>query len=265
MEAHVLVVGSANIDLVVPARRRPGAGETVLGGDTVIHPGGKGANTAVAAARLGADVALLGAIGADEHGRRVRTSLERSGVDVSAVRHVRDRPTGVAYITVTPDGENSILVSPGANEALRPADVDEALPGAQLMVVSMEIPLETVEHALRAAARAGVGTVLNLSPVTGVSGAALGAVDVLLVNEHEAAWLLGSATGDRAPGASEERETDPRGLLDLGPRAAVVTSGAGGALVLTSAGDTRVPALPVRPVDTTGAGDAFAGALAATL
>ncbi|RBM23693.1 ribokinase [Prauserella sp. PE36] len=252
MEAQVLVVGSANADLVVATERRPGAGETVLGGDTETLPGGKGANTAVAAARLGADVALLGAIGDDGNGRLLLDSLRGAGVRTELVRIV-DRPTGVAYITVTPDGENSILVSPGANHALEPADVDGALDGVRVMVASLETPLPTVEHAIATGSAKGVLTVLNLSPVAKVADRALAALDVLVVNEHEAAWLLGAASAEL-----------PR-LLELGPRSAVVTMGARGAVVVTSDGLIEVASPKVDVVDTTGAGDAFAGALATAL
>jgi ribokinase len=257
MTADVLVVGSANADLVVPVDRRPGGGETVLGGDTVISAGGKGANTAAAAGRLGANVALLAAVGEDSYAIMLLESLREAGVDTGLVRAV-DRPTGIAYITVTPDGENSILVSPGANAALRPEDVDAALSGVRVLVASMEIPLETVEHAVKSAAAAGVRVLLNLSPVAKVKASTLAALDVLLVNEHEAAWLLGSES-DRAPGE------DPGRLLDLGPRSAVVTLGARGALVVTADGVTEVASPEVHAVDTTGAGDAFTGALAASL
>ncbi|WP_432849011.1 ribokinase [Amycolatopsis sp. CA-161197] len=253
MCAAVLVVGSANADLVVPVDRRPAGGETVLGGDTVLSPGGKGANTAVAAGRLGADVALLGAVGSDPYGALLRDSLAGAGVSTAFLRVV-DRPTGIAYITVTPDGENSILVSPGANSALTPADITpEALAGAAVVVLSLEVPLPTVEHAVQRASDAGAKVLLNLSPAARLSPSTLAAVDVLLVNEHEAAYLLGPA------------DADPRKLLDLGPRAAVVTLGAKGAAVVTPDGVTEVPSPPVTAVDTTGAGDAFAGALAASL
>ncbi|MEV6906316.1 ribokinase [Amycolatopsis sp. NPDC051071] len=249
MTSQVLVIGSANADLVVPVDRRPGGGETVLGGDTVLSPGGKGANTAVAAARLGADVALLGAVGDDPYGELLKRSLAESGVDTKPLRTTK-RPTGIAYITVTPDGENSILVSPGANSSLRPDDID--LDGAEIVVLSLEIPLETVEHAVAKAAEAGVKTLLNLSPVAEVSKKTLRHLDVLLVNEHEAAFLLGG-------------EGDFPKLLDLGPKAAVVTLGAKGAAVVTADGVTEVSSPKVEAVDTTGAGDAFAGALAASL
>ncbi|MFD5089072.1 ribokinase [Amycolatopsis thailandensis] len=249
MTSQVLVIGSANADLVVPVDRRPGGGETVLGGDTILSPGGKGANTAVAAARLGADVALLGAVGDDPYGELLKRSLAESGVNTASVR-TSDRPTGIAYITVTPDGENSILVSPGANSALRPEDVD--LDGAEIVVLSLEIPLETVERAVAEAVGKGVKTLLNLSPAAELSAKTLRGLDVLLVNEHEAAFLLGG-------------EADFPKLLDLGPKAAVVTLGAKGAAVVTADGVTEVPSPKVEAVDTTGAGDAFAGALATAL
>lgn len=249
MTSQVLVIGSANADLVVPVDRRPGGGETVLGGDTVLSPGGKGANTAVAAARLGADVALLGAVGDDPYGELLKRSLAESGVNTDSLR-TSGRPTGIAYITVTPDGENSILVSPGANSSLRPEDVD--LDGAEIVVLSLEIPLETVEHAVAQAVEHQVKTLLNLSPAAELSAKTLQGLDVLLVNEHEAVFLLGG-------------DADFPKLLDLGPKAAVVTLGAKGAAVVTADGVTEVPSPKVEAVDTTGAGDAFAGALATSL
>lgn len=251
MTHDVLVVGSANADLVVHADRRPGPGETVLGGDTVISPGGKGANTAVAAARLGAKVALLAAIGDDGHGAMLTESLRKAGVRTDLVQNVA-RPTGIAYITVTPDGENSILVSPGANHALEPDAVEGALAGAKVLVASLEVPLPTVERAIATASAAGVRTLLNLSPPANLGPRTLAALDVLLVNEHEAEWLLGGAT-------------EPARLLDLGPRSAVITRGARGALLVTAAGVAELTAPQVKAVDTTGAGDAFAGALATAL
>ncbi|GAA1196846.1 ribokinase [Prauserella alba] len=267
MTAAVLVVGSANADLVVATDRRPAGGETVLGGDTQILPGGKGANTAVAAARLGADVALIGAVGDDAHGRLLLDSLRDSGVATDRVRVV-DRPTGAAYITVTPDGENSILVSPGANHALTPSDAADPA-GARVLVASLEVPLDVVEHAIACAAGAGVRTVLNLSPTAKLSRETLQNLDVLVVNEHEAAWLLEAGDHDGAHGGdygSGDHGSDAGRLLDLGPRAVVITRGPEGALVATrdeQAGidQVEVPSPQVTAVDTTGAGDAFTGAL----
>ncbi|WNV91393.1 ribokinase [Umezawaea sp. Da 62-37] len=247
--SSVLVLGSANADLVVEVARRPAGGETVLGGDTAVMPGGKGANTAVAAARVGGSVDLLGAVGSDQYGALLRDSLTSSGVGTGFVR-TSDRPTGIAYITVTPDGENAIVVAPGANGDVAPSDVD-AVPAAgfAVLVCSLEVPVPTVEHAVAWAARHGIRPVLNLSPVAELSPGTLALLDPLIVNEHEAAQLAPTFEA----------------LLDLGPRSAVVTLGARGAAVVTPDGVVEVPAPAVTPVDTTGAGDAFAGALAARL
>lgn len=251
MTHTLLVLGSANADLVVEVGRRPAGGETVLGGDTVVLPGGKGANTAVAAARVGASVALVGAVGGDGYGSLLRESLESSGVGTALVR-TSSRPTGIAYITVTPDGENSIVVSPGANADVSLSDVDAlSFDGVSVLACSLEVPLETVIHAIGVASQAGVRTVLNLSPVAELPSETLKQLAVLVVNEHEAAQLVGD---------------DWRDLLKLGPTSAIVTLGSRGAAVVAQAGVVEVPSIEVSEVvDTTGAGDAFAGALSARL
>jgi ribokinase len=255
VDVDIVVLGSANADLVVEVDRRPGAGETVLGSDMRVLPGGKGANTAVAAGRLGTRVAFLGAVGSDSYGAVLLDSLRSAGVDATWVRR-SDRPTGIAYITVTPDGENAIVVSPGANAALTEADADPAVIGsARVLVASLEIPLAVVEHAVSTCVARKIRPVVNLSPVASLSEATLAALDPLVVNEHEAAWLL------NCPGG----EVDPRRLLDLGPRSVVVTLGSRGAVVASDSFAHEVPAPSVQPVDTTGAGDAFTGALAAGL
>jgi ribokinase len=245
----LVVVGSANADLVVAVEQRPGPGETVLGSDTEVFPGGKGANTAVAAAKLGARVSLLAAVGDDIHGRMLLESLRRAGVDTAAI-HQSDRPTGVAYIFVTPDGENSILVSPGANSALTADDVD--LGDAKVLVASLEVPLPTIERAVAVAVERAIRPVVNVSPPARLSEATLSALDPIVVNEHEAAELLGD-------------DSDPRRLLELGPRSAVVTLGARGVLVIEPSGTYEIESPQVKVVDTTGAGDAFIGALATEL
>lgn len=260
----LLVVGSANADLVIGVDRRPAAGETVLGSDLAVHPGGKGANQAVAAARLGARTALLARVGDDAHGRLLLESQRAAGVDTAGVL-VGGAPTGVALITVDPSGDNSIVVSPGANARLRPDDVRAAadlLASARVVSVQLEIPLETVAavaEAVRTAAGAtGPRLVLNPSPPAALPAEVLAACDPLVLNEHEARFLL----GEDPAGREEAPEAWAAALLARGPRSVVVTLGAGGALVADRDRTVLVPSLPVEAVDTTGAGDAFTGALA---
>ncbi|MFF9981036.1 ribokinase [Streptomyces erythrochromogenes] len=260
MYSHdVVVVGSANADLVVGVDRRPSTGETVHGTDLVTLPGGKGANQAVAAARLGARTALLARVGGDNHGRLLLDSLTAASVDTTGVRTDR-APTGVALITVDPTGDNSIVVSPGANARLAPTDVTGAFPlleGARVVSLQMEIPRATVVFAAVAAKLAGARVVLNPSPPAPLPHHLLAVCDPLVVNEHEARFLLDDA------GRSDNAHEDPATrLLALGPRSVVVTLGAAGALVADAAGTVRIPSPTVDAVDTTGAGDAFTGALA---
>ncbi|MFD8828670.1 ribokinase [Streptomyces sp. NPDC059605] len=254
----LLVVGSANADLVVGVERRPAPGETVLGSDLAVHPGGKGGNQAVAAARLGARTALLARVGDDAHGRLLLESQRAAGVDTDGVL-VGGAPTGVALITVDPSGDNSIVVSPGANARLTPKDVRAAgalLAAARVVSVQLEIPLETVAE-VAAALPPETRLVLNPSPPAPLPGRVLAACDPLVVNEHEARYILGKNVGS-TPGEWA------RALLGLGPKSVVITLGAAGALVADGrTGDVvPVPSLAVEAVDTTGAGDAFTAALA---
>ncbi|MGV9840638.1 ribokinase [Streptomyces fungicidicus] len=254
----LLVVGSANADLVIGVERRPGAGETVLGSDLAVHPGGKGANQAVAAARLGARTALLARVGDDGHGRLLLESQRAAGVDTAGVL-VGGAPTGVALITVDPSGDNSIVVSPGANGRLTPADVRAAgdlFRASRVVSTQLEIPLETVLEVARNLAP-GTRLVLNPSPPQPLPAEVLAACDPLIVNEHEAKVILGDTAG-----AGDRPEDWARLLLEKGPRSVVVTLGGEGALVASPEGVARVPSVKVRAVDTTGAGDAFTAALA---
>ncbi|MGQ4383230.1 ribokinase [Streptomyces sp. SAS_270] len=252
----LLVVGSANADLVIGVERRPAAGETVLGSDLAVHPGGKGANQAVAAARLGARTALLARVGDDAHGRLLLDSQRAAGVDTVGVL-VGGAPTGVALITVDPSGDNSIVVSPGANGKLTPGDVRAAASlfhASRVVSAQLEIPLETVVEVVRSLAP-GSRFVLNPSPPRPLPDEVLAACDPLIVNEHEARVIAGGSL-DGSP------EDWARALLALGPRSVVITLGAEGALVASSDTTTRIPAVKVEAVDTTGAGDAFTAALA---
>ncbi|MGW8703249.1 ribokinase [Streptomyces eurythermus] len=253
----LLVVGSANADLVIGVERRPAAGETVLGGDLAVHPGGKGANQAVAAARLQARTALLARVGDDGHGRLLLDSLRAAGVDTVGVL-VGGAPTGVALITVDPSGDNSIVVSPGANGRLRPEDVRTATSlfhASRVVSAQLEIPLETVVEVVRNLAP-GSRFVLNPSPPRELPTEVLAACDPLIVNEHEARVILGDAL------VGDDPADWARLLLAKGPRSVVVTLGARGALVCDGSGTSLVPSVKVDAVDTTGAGDAFTAALA---
>jgi ribokinase len=246
---RVVVVGSANMDLVAVAPTLPRPGETVLGTDFVTVPGGKGANQAIAAARAGGSSAFLGAIGSDSFGVTLRARIAASGVDTSHIRVVYGT-SGVAVIMVNAEGENSIVVTPGANRALTALTEPElaAVRHADVMVAQLEIPVETVAQAAATARTAGTRVVLNAAPVQPLPPALLDAVDLLVVNEVEARAII---DGDDFPA-----------LLSAVPRV-VVTRGAEGAWYGDRDGtDRRVPAFRVATVDSTAAGDAFTGALA---
>jgi ribokinase len=259
----VVVVGSINEDVMLRVGRRISPGETVTAELVERLPGGKGANQAVAVAAAGAEVALLGAVGDDPAGVRMVEDLRRRGVGTRPVRTVAGVSTGTAYITVTPDGENTIVLETGANGLVDAAAVEEAwpaLPPAGVLLSLLEIPVAGVAAAVRLAVKAGMRPVVTLAPAQPVPDELLHGLDPLLVNEHEAAFFLGAGDlGGDVVGAARE-------LLRLGPRSAVVTAGAAGAAVAGGAAARMLPAVPVaKVVDTTGAGDAFAGALAAAL
>jgi ribokinase len=259
-ERTVAVVGSLNMDIVVPVPRHPGPGETVLGGDHFSNPGGKGANQAVAAARLGRTTSMVGRVGRDDAGSELVGALRDSGVDASRVSPTEDAPTGIALITVDDRGENSIVVSPGANGRVTAEDVTEAgnvVSSAGVVLLQLEIPIEAV----LAAARASTGTViLNPAPARPLPPSLLGGVDVLVPNRSELALLAGA--GALPP--DEERAAEMAARIER-PRAVVVTLGAEGALVVEGGRAERVPPVPVKALDTTAAGDAFCGALADAL
>lgn len=255
--ARITVVGSANVDLVVGVRSIPAPGETVLGGGIVRHPGGKGANQAVAAALQGADVTLLVAVGDDDEGRYLTREIGTSGVDVSRLQIDSDRPTGTALITVSDDGENAIVVSPGANAGLRVADV-----GGDIVSVSCEISADAVRQALEVGRATGAMTVLNPSPMPEEASALMPLVDLVVLNHHEVEQLVGVTVADVDALAAR--------LGEIGCRAVVVTRGSHGSLVLEGL-DTATPsvsaveAFAVTAVDTTGCGDGFTGAMVAAL
>jgi ribokinase len=258
--AGVFVVGSINQDFVLKVDRRPKPGETVTDAELALYPGGKGANQAIAAARLGAEVAMLGRVGDDPFGGELVENLRDNGVDTSQIEAVADAPTGSAFITVTPDGENAIVVSPGANRSFGADEVRAAfedLREARLLLAQLEVEVEAVEMAAHIVAGSGRRFLLNLAPPREVSGELLRLSDPLVVNEHEAAFLLGEDARNPEESAGK--------LLDLGPPSAVVTLGASGAVLAIGESSRHFPAPEVEVIDTTGAGDAFMGALAARL
>lgn len=264
----VVVVGSANVDLQAEVDHLPARGETVLGGRLRTAPGGKGANQAIAAHRLGTRTHLVCAVGDDLHADTVLSALEAEGLGTDGVRRVPEEATGVAMIVVAHDGENHIVVAPGANAALTPDDVDRLagphLDGGPVVVLQLEIAVDTALAAARLAQRRGASVVLNCAPMPAdpaTIASLLATVDVLVVNESEAGALLGDALPDDE---SSWREAAQR-LRAHGPVTVVVTLGARGAAVATDDGTFLQPAFTVDPVDTTGAGDAFCAALAVGL
>ena len=257
---RVAVVGSVNMDLVARADRVPAPGETVLGGDFTTIPGGKGANQAVAAARLGAQCHLIGAVGEDAFGAELRARLEEAGVNVEHLATVA-APTGVAMIVVDEVGENAICVAAGANAALTPQHIDRAegvIAASAVCLLQLETPIETVEHALRVARRHGVETILDPAPAPAPFPPALFQADILTPNLIEAETIASEPGDERG----NESRTLAACILAAGARSVVITLGPRGALLAYGNSFEHVPGLRVVPVDTTGAGDAFVGGLA---
>lgn len=259
-DRHVLVVGSLNADLVMRVPRLPQAGETVVGATMHIVAGGKGANQSVAAARLGAAVQFVGRVGADSFGQLVRNEVARAGVQLEHLRVDPDVPTGTAQVVVDATGQNAIVVASGANARVERADIpaeSSMWKGASIVVLQLEIPLRTVAATIAMAAERGVPVLLNAAPMQPVPPEMLHAVDWLVVNEIEAEQLAGRPV--RSP---QDAVREARALARPGQRV-VVTLGAAGAVLVRNEQALHVPAPSVSIVDTTAAGDALVGALAA--
>lgn len=256
MSPEIVVVGSCNLDLVVGVARVPLVGETVLGGDLQRIPGGKGANQAVAAARLGRSVAMVGRLGDDDAGALLRDALHADGVDTSAVWATPGVPSGVAMIAVQEDGDNAIVVSPGANGRLSADDVAGApsVADAPVVLLQAEVPMEAVVEAARTASGVVVWNPAP-APADGAPLELLESVDVLVPNQTE----LGLLAGHTGP---VDLDVARRLARELPTASVVVTLGSDGALVVVGGDAVHVPAPAVRPVDTTAAGDSFCGALA---
>jgi ribokinase len=263
MAARVTVVGSLNMDLVACAPRIPKPGETIIGGGFHTVPGGKGANQAVAVARLGAEVSMIGRVGRDAFANPLLENLAAAGVDHTFVTRDSEAVTGVALIVVDDAGQNSIVVVSGANRRLSPADVDAAevtIAAADALLLQLESPLETVTRAAEVARIHGVTVILNPAPARPLPGALLSLVDVLVPNESETALLTGLPVGNRA-----EAESAAEALRDIGVGTVILTLGDRGALLAQERGAELFPAFDVTPMDTTAAGDAFVGGFAVAL
>lgn len=260
---RIVVVGSSNTDLVIETGKLPAPGETVLGGDFLRAAGGKGANQAVAAARLGAEVTLVARLGTDDFGDRAVEGFRQEGIDARYVVRDPERPSGVALILVGAGGENLIAVAPGANGALAEADVDAAAAAirqADLLLLQLEVPVATVCHAARLAFDAGVAVMLDPAPAADLPDALLAQVGYLTPNESEAEILAGVSAGDPAGARRAAAALRERGAANV-----LVTLGAAGCLVAGADGVSEIPAYPVEAVDSTAAGDTFNGALACGL
>lgn len=258
--SDILVIGSLNADLVVRAPRFPSPGETISGEDLAIIPGGKGANQAVAAARQGTSVAMVGRVGDDSFGPTLIQNLQNNNVDTTHVQTDK-AATGTAIIVVDSHGQNSIVLSPGANGKVTPADIEAiAFQDADMLLLQLEIPLETVIHAASLARQNGLRVILNPAPARQLPDSLLADVDILVPNESELQLLTGMPVTDTATA-----ETAAKGLLSKGVGTVIVTLGANGALLVTDEQITHIPTFKVDVVDTTAAGDAFIGGLAAAL
>jgi ribokinase len=264
MSPTAVVVGSLNMDLVIRVPRVPGPGETLAGHGFAQAEGGKGANQAVAAARLGARVAMIGRVGADGFGAALRAALARDGIDTTHVSTDAGAPSGVAMILVEDGGENRIVLAPGANTAMAPAQIDAAWPliaACRVLAVQLEIPMASVRHAVARGRRAGALVLLNPAPaVDGLPDDIWAGIDLLVPNETEAARLAGVDVCDPASAAAAARVLRARGVGQV-----IITLGAQGLLLADAAGEMHLPARPVAAVDTTAAGDSLIGGVIAGL
>lgn len=263
MPVPILVVGSSNTDMVVKTDKLPAPGETVLGGTFLMNPGGKGANQAVAAARLGGNVRFVAKVGRDVFGQQAVDGFRREGIDTLYVLTDADQPSGVALINVDARGENCITVAPGANAHLQPAETDAALqtaPAGTFVLLQLEIPRPTVEHVIRRAAERGLRSVLNPAPAQALSTEVFPRLFLITPNETEAELLTGVRVTDVI-----SAEQAARKLHEMGVPNVIITLGAKGAYLHTGGSGQLIPVAHVTPVDTTAAGDCFNGALTVAL
>lgn len=264
-KGKIIVVGSSNTDMVIRTERLPGPGETILGGDFIMNPGGKGANQAVAARRLGAKVAFVCRLGADMFGDKAVDAYSEEGIDVSYISRDVNKSSGIALITVDSHAENCIVVASGANASLSAADIDNAVKAvadSDIMLLQLESPMETVEYAAKVAKGLGVKVILNPAPAPkeGIPDAVLENVDLIIPNSTEAEMLSGIHITDYESASEAAKEISAKGISQV-----IITLGAKGSLVFDNGEEAVVPSVKVKAVDTTAAGDTFCGAVAVAL
>ncbi len=262
--ARILVIGSLNMDLVVRVPRIPKPGETIIGTDALQKiPGGKGANQAYCSARLGAEVTMIGRVGDDAFGEQLVTNLKKINVNTHNIICNAEASTGIAMIIVDKSGQNSIVVSQGANKCIVPSDishVEKEFQSANLILLQLEIPLPAVIEAAQLAKKYGVKVILNPAPAQKLSDELLSLTDILVLNETEAA-ILSECNVDTDNGAKQAAAK----LHQCGVKNIIMTRGSRGALLMTENKIVDFPAFPIQAVDTTGAGDAFVGSLAVAI
>ncbi|WP_449603163.1 ribokinase [Paenibacillus sp. Marseille-Q9583] len=257
------MIGSLNMDMVVRTNRAPNAGETLMGQAFALSPGGKGANQAVAAARLGAEVSMIGSVGKDTFGSEMLEIIKQEGIHIEHISVSETEATGVASIVIEEDGENRIIVVPGANIDLFAEDIqalETVICQAEMIVMQLEMELAMSEHAIAIAHRHGIPVILNPAPARVLKDEMLGQVSYLTPNETEAGILTGMTVD-----SLETAEQAARILLQKGVKNVIVTLGSKGALIVNAEGAKSVPGFPVKAIDTVAAGDSFNGALAQQL
>lgn len=262
-KSRIVIIGSTNMDMVVKAPHIPAPGETVLGGAFLMNPGGKGANQAVAVARLGGKANFISKIGTDIFGKQSLQLLEEEGIDTTGLLSDNDNPSGIALITVDQSGENSIVVASGANAHLTAGDVESSLknfPEAEIFLLQLEIPMETVKFAAQYASSHGIRFILNPAPANSLVAGLFKMIDIITPNAKEAEMLTGITITD-----NDSARKAAESLHEQGVKNVVITMGKSGAVLLEEGKFYTIPAPSVEAVDTTAAGDVFNGALSVAI